>query len=255
MLGALGGDLLFNKHRNGSRPSGNGPARYHTSPFSGNAVVTIAIADSIMNKTDYAESLKKYYRAHPEAGYGLYFTMWASSNGSDPYRSWGCGSAVRAVPVGFAFKSINKVLEQAEQSAAVTHNHPQAVRGAQAVAAAVFMARQGQNRHTIKEYVTNAFGYDLSAKLQDLGPQPEDISCGGTVPPALIAALESATYEEAVQNAIELAGPGTSIACIAGGLAQAVYKQVPESVKAMVYHALDEDLETVAQEFAERFSC
>jgi ADP-ribosylglycohydrolase len=219
-------------------------------------VLTVALADSILHGTRYVELLKQYYRAYPRAGYGASFHQWARSASTEPYNSWGNGSAMRVSPVGFAFDTLEEVLEQAGRSAAVTHDHPEGIKGAQAVAAAVFLARTGQTKEQISRYVETTFGYHLDTPLDEIRPKYAfEVSCQQSVPQAIRAFLESDDYEDAVRKAISLGGDSDTLACMAGGIAQAYYGGVPEEIGRRVYAILDEPLGLLTRTFSETFGC
>jgi ADP-ribosylglycohydrolase len=163
---------------------------------------------------------------------------------------------MRVSPVGFAFNTIDDVLEQAKISAEVTHNHPEGIKGAQAAAAAVFLARSGGDRRQIREYIEQTFEYDLSEPLDSIREYYSfDVSCQGTVPQAITAFLESEDYEDAVRKAISLGGDSDTLACITGGIAQAFYRGVPEWIVSRVMEILDDRLIRIVSQFADRYSC
>ncbi|MBW2365319.1 MAG: ADP-ribosylglycohydrolase family protein, partial [Deltaproteobacteria bacterium] len=135
------------------------------SRFTDDTVLTVAVAYSILRDLDYTSSLKKFGRKYPRAGYGGTFYKWLYSDISEPYNSWGNGSAMRVSPVGFAFSSINEVLNEAKRSAEVTHNHPEGIKGAQATALAIYMARMGETKTTIRDEINSRFGYNLKRTL------------------------------------------------------------------------------------------
>jgi ADP-ribosylglycohydrolase len=200
--------------------------------------------------------LERYYRAYPRAGYGGNFHRWARSERSGPYNSWGNGSAMRVSPVGFAFGTIDEVLDQARRSAEVTHDHPEGIKGAQAVASAIFLAHTGSTREQIKDYVEATFGYDLDTPLDEIRPRYcFDVSCQGSAPPAIRAFMESRDFEHAVRLAVSLGGDSDTLACMAGGIAQAFYGGVPEAIGQRVYEVLDEHLGGMTRRFAEAFGC
>jgi ADP-ribosylglycohydrolase len=161
---------------------------------------------------------------------------------------------MRASPVGYAFDSLDDVLAQAVRSAEVTHNHPEGVKGAQATAAAVFMSRRGQSKNGIRDSLERMFGYNLSQRLDDLRPTYEfDESCQGTVPPALIAFLESSDYGDAVRKAISLGGDADTLACITGAVAEAYYGGIPDDIATRTLATLDDRLRGVVLQFRDRF--
>ena len=217
-------------------------------------VLTIALADSILHGTRYVDLLKRYFRAYPHAGYGASFHQWAQSRDAQPYNSWGNGSAMRVSPVGFACETLEEVLEQAQRRAEVTHDHPVGIKGAQAVAAAVFLARTGQSKEQIKGYVEATFGYHLDTPLDEIRKTYEfHVSCQESVPQAIRAFLESDDFEDAVRKAISLGGDSDTLACMAGGIAQAFYGGVPEAIVLRVYEALDDRLGGVTRKFMQTY--
>ena len=250
MLGAIAGDII------GSIYEGNPIKTKEFSLFSDrchftdDTVLTIAVADVLLGGGNYAEQFKDYCRRYPNAGYGMSFRNWALSNQSEPYNSWGNGSAMRVSPVGFAGRDLDSVLSEAKRSAQVTHNHPEGIKGAQATAAAIFLARTEGDKQRLKSYTEATFGYNLSRSLDQIRPTYQfDVSCQGSVPQAIIAFLESTDFEDAIRNAISIGGDSDTIACIAGGIAQAYYGGVPEAIAQPALNRLDEPLRQVAQAF------
>jgi ADP-ribosylglycohydrolase len=198
--------------------------------------------------------MKEYYRHYPGAGYGGMFRAWAASPGSGPYGSFGNGSAMRVSPVGFAYGSLEEVLEKARESAAVTHDHPEGIRGAQATAGVIFLARGGAGKEEIRRWVEEEISYDLSRTVDEIRPEYSfDETCQRTVPEAITAFLESRDYEEAVRLAVSLGGDSDTLACITGGMAQAFYGGVPRPIAEKALELLDERLRSVIIEFMDRF--
>jgi ADP-ribosylglycohydrolase len=212
------------------------------------------VADCLLHGFDYVEKFHEYCRAYPNAGYGLGFLQWVFSGSTQPYNSWGNGSAMRVPAVGYAFESLDDVLTEAKRSAEVTHNHPEGVRGAQATAAAIFLARIGKTKDEILRSIKERFGYDLQQRLDDIRPSYKfDVSCQGTVPPAIIAFLESRDYEDAIRKAISLGGDADTLACITGGIAEAFYGGVPAPIAKQALDLLDDRLRTVTLAFCDRY--
>lgn len=217
-------------------------------------VLTVAVADSILSGADLVDRLKEYFRLYPHAGYGGTFYRWAQSIKRSPYNSWGNGSAMRVSPVGWAYDTLDEVLRHAKRTADVTHNHPEGVKGAQATASAIFLARTGKSKQEIHEYIEKTFGYDLTRTVAAIRPgYLFDVSCQGSVPESIIAFLESESYEDAVRKAISLGGDADTMACIAGGIAEAFYGGVPEEIQTEVFLRLDERMCEVVEEFTSRF--
>jgi len=211
--------------------------------YTDDTVLTVAVASAIATGQSYLASVRDFACRYPDAGYGASFYKWMRSSDPRPYNSWGNGSAMRVSPVGFAFSDEDEVLRHARMSAEITHNHPEGIKGAQATALAVFLARTRRDKSLIRERISSSFGYDLNRSLDDIRPGYSfDISCQGTVPEAIIAFLESDSYEDAVRNAISLGGDSDTLACITGGIAEAFYGGVPEAIVDSVRQALSEDL-------------
>jgi ADP-ribosylglycohydrolase len=220
------------------------------SVFTDDTVLTVAIANAILEGSDYSYALKQFGRRYPNAGYGGAFYDWIHSTGSRPYNSWGNGSAMRVSPVGWAFNSVEDVLREAKACAAVTHNHPEGIKGAQANALAVFLARTGTTNLEIKRELTERFSYDLDRPIEDIRPHYAfDVSCQGSVPESIMSFLESNDFEGAVRNAVSLGGDADTMACIAGAIAEAFYGGVPTMIAADVRSRLPQELLRVVDEF------
>jgi ADP-ribosylglycohydrolase len=256
MLGAIAGDVIGSIYEHRPIKTTRFPLFYPLCRFTDDTVLTVALADSILHGTDFVSLMKQYYRTYPRAGYGGSFQQWAQSERSDPYNSWGNGSAMRVSPVGFAFDTLEEVLEQAKESAQVTHDHPEGIKGAQAVASAIFLARTGQTKEQIKGFVETTFGYHLDTPLDEIRPKYEfQVSCQKSVPQAIRAFLESDDYEDAVRKAISLGGDSDTIACMAGGIAQAYHGGVPEAIGRRVYEILDDHLGGLTRKFTTTYGC
>jgi ADP-ribosylglycohydrolase len=170
-----------------------------------------------------------------------------------PYNSFGNGSAMRVSPVGFAFNTLEEVLSEAQHSAEATHNHPEGIKGAQATAAAIFLARQGKKQTEIGEYIEKTFQYDVSTPVEQIRPMYSfDETCQRTVPQAIRCFLEAKSFEEAIRLAVSLGGDSDTLACITGGIAQA-YFGVPKEIEEKVFEILDPQLAEVVREFSKKF--
>jgi ADP-ribosylglycohydrolase len=255
MLGAILGDVVGSVHEYSGTKTKRFPLFVSRSTFTDDSVLTVAVAEWILTREDLGGLLSAYTKKFPGRGYGSMFSAWASAPERHPYGSYGNGSAMRVSPVGFAFETLDEVLDWAEQSAAVTHNHSEGVRGAQATAAAIFLARHGRDKAQIKQAIETQFGYDLSASLDEIRPTYQFTElCRQTVPPALVAFLESTDYEDAIRNAISLGGDADTLACITGGVAEAFYGGVPTHLAAHVRSLLDPRLLDVIDRFRARSS-
>ncbi|MGC8491945.1 MAG: ADP-ribosylglycohydrolase family protein [Syntrophobacteraceae bacterium] len=232
MLGAIAGDIIGSVYEHRPIKTVQFPLFEDRSRFTDDSVLTLAVACSILDKSDYAETLKAFGRNYPDAGYGAAFHKWLNSSENRPYNSWGNGAAMRVSPVGFAFNTLEEVLCEAKKTAAVTHDHPEGIKGAQATALAVFLARTGSTKEEIRREITRRFGYDLERTIDQIRPGYSfDVSCQGTVPQAITAFLDSHDFEDAVRLAVSLGGDSDTLACIAGGISHAFYREIrPEIV-------------------------
>lgn len=256
MIGAIAGDIIGSVYEARPIKTTDFPLFQETSTFTDDTVLTVAIAHSILAGAPYVESLKTFGRSFPLAGYGSSFIQWLRSDSSEPYNSWGNGSAMRVSPVGFAFDSTQEVLLQAANSAKVTHNHPEGIKGARATALAVFLARTGQTKENIKAQIAQRFAYNLDRRLDDIRPYYTfDLSCQGAVPEAVIAFLESDNFEDAIRKAISLGGDSDTLACITGGVAEAYYKHIPAEITTELRARLPEELLHVVDEFQAKYAC
>ena len=250
MLGAIAGDIIGSPYEGRPIKTIDFPLFSEYSTFTDDTVLTVAVADAVMEKTGYARALKDYGRRYPNAGYGMSFYQWLHSAESAPYMSWGNGSAMRVSPVGFAFDTPESVLDEARKSAEVTHNHPEGIKGAQATALAVFLARSGEGKPVIRKEITQRFSYDLDRKLEDIRPAYRfDVSCQGSVPEALIAFFESENFEDAVRKAVSLGGDSDTQACIAGAVAEAYYGGIDNHIAGEVRKRLPDEFLNVIDGF------
>jgi len=253
MLGAIAGDIIGSVHEFRGTKSADFPLFVPESRFTDDSVLAIAVADCLMTGKNYLDAFHEYFMEYPNAGYGLRFFHWASAGRRDAYNSFGNGSAMRVAAVGYAFNTMNEVLAEAARSAEVTHNHPEGIKGAQATAAAIFMARQGASKHQIRDSISATFGYDLSQSVDEIRPAYEfDVTCQGTMPAAMAAFLGSENYEDAVRQAISLGGDADTLACITGGIAEAHYGGVPPAIADRALQHLDDRLRSVVRQFCER---
>jgi len=254
MIGAIAGDIIGSVYERHNIKRVDFPLFDQGCTFTDDTVLTVAVADAILNHSDYGEKLKEYFKLYPGRGYGVGFRRWAAHRDSRPYYSQGNGSAMRVSPVGFAFNTLDDVLMEAQKSAEPTHNHPEGIKGAQATASSIFLARRGATKEEIKTYVENNFKYDLNESLDQIRIYyRHDETCPGSVPQAIRAFLESNDYEDAIRKAISIGGDSDTIACITGGIAEAFYKRIPDQIRNKVFQILGEQLKKVVQEFSEKY--
>ena len=263
MYGAILGDIIGAPYEFGMGDKSKCfPLFSEESRFTDDTVMTIAVAEALMEvntdmpdekiKDIIIDSLKKWGRKYPSAGYGERFGLWLYFDDRNPYNSFGNGSAMRVSSAAWLFDDIETVRRMARLSAEVTHNHPEGIKGAEATACAIFMARKGENKKNIKCYVENEFGYDLSRKLDDIRPYYRHIeSCMQTVPEAIISFLEGESFEDTVRNAVSLGGDADTLAAIAGSIAEG-YFGIEENLKDECKKRLDKELGSVLDKFEEK---
>ena len=254
IIGAIAGDIIGSPYEWHNIKTVDFDLFNRKSKFTDDSVLTAATMDALLNKKPYAAAYQQYGRKFPDSDYGAHFRSWIYCDNPQPYDSWGNGSAMRVSPVGWAFDTLEQTLEEAKNSAEVTHNHPEGIKGAQATAAAIFLARHGKTKDEIKKYIRDTFDYDLDRKLDDIRPGYEfDVSCQGSVPEAIIAFLESTDYENAVRLAVSIGGDSDTIACITGGIAEAFYREVPDWIVERVLKTLPKSLGKIIEEFSTKF--
>jgi ADP-ribosylglycohydrolase len=254
MIGAIAGDIIGSRFEAQPIKRSDFDFFHPHCRFTDDTVLTVAVADAILRGIGYAESLQTWARKYPNAGYGGTFYRWIWQNDPQPYNSWGNGSAMRVSPVGFAFDAAEQVLAQAERSAAVSHNHPEGIKGAQAVALAIFLAGSGHTKTQIRSALEQRFGYDLNRTVAQIRPcYTFDVSCQGSVPEAIIAFLESTDLLSAIGNAVSLGGDSDTQGCIAGAVAEAFYGGVPNALRTFVRDKMPDDLWRVVTDFYRRY--
>jgi len=264
MLGAIIGDIVGSVYEWHNIKTKEFPLFRDDCFFTDDTVMTIAVADAIMNggeADNFIDSMKKWGRQYPDAGYGGRFGGWLFSDDREPYNSWGNGAAMRVSPCGwteplcqFVHESFGDDINLAGVSAAVTHNHPEGIKGAQATARAISLMRYGKARDDIESFkqevksrIERDFGYDLSRSLDEIRPAYRfNESCQDTVPQAIIAFLESADFEDAIRNAISLGGDSDTLAAITGSIAEAAYG-IPDRIKDKAWTYLDEPMKDVCR--------
>lgn len=246
MIGAIAGDIIgsvYERHRVKTKDFALFPPG---SRFTDDTVLTVALAEAILTGRDYGDLMKAYYRRYPHAGYGGMFRQWARVQGSPPYNSFGNGSAMRISPVGHASESLRDVLEKAGHFSAFTHNHPEGIKGAQATALVIWLARAGADKEAIRARIRRDF-YRLEQTVDQIRPHYGfNESCQGTVPQAIQCFLEAGDFEDALRTAVSIGGDSDTLACIAGAMAEAFFG-VPEPLWEAARGYLDARLTEVYQ--------
>jgi len=255
MIGAIVGDIVGSVYEFiDEKPPYNFPLYDDQSFFTDDTVLTVALADSILNESDYKNKMRGYYKLYPDCSYGGTFHQWASGMIDGPYNSWGNGSAMRVSPIGWAYNDIETVLQKAKESAEITHNHSEGIKGAQSTALAIYLSRIGASKQEIKIEIENRFNYNLNFELEELRKNYKfSESCQGTVPQAIFTFLVSDNFEDSIRKAIYIGGDSDTLACINGSIADAFYKGVPGQIKDQVFSILDNHLTKVVKDFENNF--
>lgn len=258
MLGSIIGDIIGSKHEGYYNRIKRTDFELFdkSSKFTDDTVLTVAVADWLMRDpkhqhTTLAKIMQTYGRMYPRAGFSHATKAWLNSEDPQPYGSFTNGAAMRVSPVGWAFESMEETLEVAKRSAEVSHNSEQGITAAQAVSAAIFMARNHANKAEIKSFVEERFHYDLNHTIEEIRPNYDfDCSCVGSVPEAIMAFMDGKDYESVIRLAVSLGGDSDTQACIAGGIAEAYYGSIPKEIIKNAMHHLPSHFRKVITDFA-----
>ena len=262
MLGAITGDIIGSIYEHNNIKTKKFDLFTDKNRFTDDTVMTFAVAEALMNgggDENFIRFMKRYGLLYPRAGYGGTFVRWLASDTTEPYNSWGNGSAMRVSSCGWIAnldipieEGLKLTEDLAKKSAEVTHNHPEGIKGAQATAVSIFFMRHGKSKNAIKEYkdklkdyIKDRFEYDLDFTIDEIRPIYRfDVSCQGSVPPAIVSFLESENFEDAIRNAISIGGDSDTIGAITGSIAEAAYG-IPEDIKEKAMSYLDGRLKGV----------
>ena len=254
MLGAIAGDIIGSIYENFRTKRKDFRLFTPLSTYTDDTVLTVAVADAILNGKAYGSTIQSYARHFPFRGYGPKFTRWFLLPFAKPYHSLGNGSAMRVSPIAHAFQTEKEVLDQAQRSAECTHNHPEGIKGAQATALAIFMARNGAGKPEIRKILSERFGYNLARRIEDIRPSYRiNLTCPGSVPEAILAFLDSEDFEDSIRNAVSLGGDADTQASIAGAIAEAFYGHIPSTILCEISKRLNRHFKTTLVEFYKRF--
>ncbi len=253
MLGAIFGDIVGSVYEFNPTQNYQFPLLSNRSSFTDDTICTVAVADAFMNGVPYGVSLRKWCGRypHPMGSYGGSFARWLQTENAPAYFSWGNGSAMRVSALGWLCQSEAEVLSAATYSAACTHNHPDGIRGAQATALAIFLARQGVAKNELLQRIEHTFGYDIAAGYLDDYRGKFDESCNGTVPATFLCIRDSEDYESAIRLAVSLAADADTLGAIVGGISEALYG-MPATFRQAASDRIPSDMLEVYKQFIER---
>lgn len=250
MIGAILGDIIGSRFEFSkvSKKSEDFELFTDKCEFTDDTVLTIATMDSILNNIPFDKSYSYWGNKYPTCSYGSRFRDWLEDDIKEPYYSYGNGSAMRVSPIGFAYNDLKTVMDKAEESAIVTHNHDEGIKGAEAVAVCVYLARNKTPKKIIKEIIETYFDYDLSRKLEDIRPYYQfNETCQGSVPESIICSLEGNSFEDCIRKAISLGGDTDTMGAIVGGIAEAYYGIPIELTIKMISYLPEEMLDIICK--------
>jgi len=255
MLGAIFGDMAGSVYGMRNKKTKDfQPLLAKNARFTDDTVLTVAVADALINDRDIVTSLKEWGLRYPRAGYGVRFSKWLFTKQYQPYGSYGNGGAMRVSAAGFLGRDLNHAVELAIQVTEVTHDHPEGINGATATAAAIHLAKQGHPAPTIRAHIAELWGYDLSPSVDEIRPKYRyDVSSQGSVPQAIICALEATDFEDAIRNAISIGGDSDTIAAIAGSIAEARFS-IPEDLALLAWARLPAEMRRIIELFYARLA-
>ena len=263
MLGAIVGDIAGSRFEWRNRKSKHFTLLSHEKRCrpADDSIMTLAVAQAILDTPDHdpvclgknaVMEMQRLGRLYPRAGYGGRFCAWIANENPQPYYSWGNGAAMRVSPCGFAASTLEEAKAMARAVTEVTHNHPEGLRGAEAAAAAVFLAGAGKTKEEIRAYITENY-YNINFTLDEIRPSYTfDVSCQGSVPQALEAFFEADGFEDTLRNAISLGGDSDTLAAIAGGPAEAYYG-IPQEIREAALAFLDEEQLSILNAFEAKY--
>lgn len=254
IFGAIAGDVLGSTYEFKNEKSVDINIFAEKSKFTDDTVLTVAVADAILNNKDFAKTIWEYGNKYINCGYGGNFYKWLYNNDLQPYNSWGNGSSMRVSAVGWICSTLEETLELAKKTAEVTHNHPEGIKGAQAIASAIFLARNGYSKQVIKDYISQTFKYDLNFKLDDIRENYKFyVSCQKSVPQAIVAFLESTDFESGIRLAISIGGDSDTISCCASGICNAFYNDIPDDIYNFVKSRLPQEFIDIIDQFNKKY--
>ena len=250
MLGSIAGDIIGSAYEKANyRAKDFAPLFHPRAHFTDDTVCTVAIADALLTGTHPVVALQTWGRRYEHiGGWGQRFALWLADDDPQPYGSWGNGGAMRVSPIGLLAQSEAEVLNLAYYATAVTHDHPEGIKGAQATALAIWLARQHESAERIRQLIGERFGYDLDTTVDAIRPTYRHSEAArDSVPQALVCALEATSFEDAIRNAVSIGGDSDTIAAIAGGLAEARFS-LPQDIAVQSWGYLPADMRRVMRD-------
>lgn len=250
IIGAIIGDIVGSRFEWNNHKSTDFDLFANGCRFTDDTVMTVAVAEWLETGKPLPDIMRKWAKKYPLCGYGVKFFNWLFIDPNpQPYDSLGNGSGMRVSPVGFVAISVDDACDLARRSAEVSHNHPEGIKGAQAIASAIFLAREGRSKEEIRDYIEQTFGYNLHRTCDEIRPTYQfNMTCEGSCPEAIVAFLDSTDYESAIRLAVSLGGDSDTIACMTGGIAAAFYG-VPDHIIEQAMEYIPDDMMEIINKF------
>ena len=254
LMGAIAGDVIGSAYEASGEKRGDVALITPYSKFTDDTVMTCAVAEGILLERPFAQSMRRWGRRYPMRGYGQSFERWLQDDAAEPYGSYGNGGAMRASAIGLCCPTLEDVMAMAAGSAECTHNHPEGIKGAQATALAVWLARNKTTKGDIKKEIKSRIGYELSRPLATIRPEYKwSAAAQDSVPEAIQCFLEAENYEETLRNVLSLGGDADTMGAIAGGIAAAYWDGVPLEIVTQVEPLLPVNIVETVNHFSARY--
>jgi ADP-ribosylglycohydrolase len=254
IIGAIVGDIVGSVYEIEPVKTKDFVLLTEESDFTDDTVLTLAVADAFVEGKSFSDNIQKFAKVYPDRGYGGYFKEWVKMSEPKPYGSYGNGSAMRVSPVAYVAKNMEEVMDLAKATAEVTHNHPEGIKGAQAIASSIYLAEKGALKYEIKEFVEKNFLYDLDFSIAEIRKgYKNNATCQRTVPEAIVSFLESNNFEEAIRLSVWLGGDSDTLACMSGAISAAFYRNIPNELLTKCFAKLDDNMKNILDKFSEKY--
>ncbi|AUM93864.1 TPA: ADP-ribosylglycohydrolase family protein [Clostridium botulinum] len=254
MIGSIIGDIVGSSYELMNTNKKDFNLYRKISRFTDDTVLTISTADCLLREGNFKDFYRTHTLKYPLRGYGSKFLVWAYFNKKNPNYSFGNGGAMRVAPIAYIFNDLYTVLEITEKSCIATHNHPEGIKGAKAIAACIYLARQDCSKEEIKQYIENEYKYNLNISVEEFHSKyRSNATCQNSIPQAIVAFLESTDFESCLRNAIYIGGDSDTVSCMACGIAEAYYKEIPYDIFEFCFRKLNNNQKSIIKDFYNKY--